>query len=185
MTGSVPPKSCVFYFATQDPLGLGLSLPTAGESCGDLAAALPAGKGPLPTRVVHQWREFLAADNRCKDQQLKLIAKVHDAPWVVKTAVENFAQLQPVLLGNKLRQNHFKGQNYYEVDIDIGSDPLATTLVGLCQGYSVNVVVDLVWLIQSDDNEYLPEVLLGVCRLCRPDMSDKACAQLHLHGSGG
>ncbi len=41
----------------------------------------------------------------------------------------------PVLLGQKVAQRYFRGDNYFEVDVHVGSSMIASQIVGLCRGY--------------------------------------------------
>ncbi len=40
---------------------------------------------------------------------------------MIKMAVKD----TPTLLGNKLKQYYFKGDNYFEIDVDVGSSSVA------------------------------------------------------------
>ena len=44
-------------------------------------------------------------------------AQIVEGNWVVKRA----AGTTPAILGTKLRQHHFKGDNYLETDLEIGA----------------------------------------------------------------
>ena len=60
-------------------------------------------------------------------------------------------------------QYYFKGDNYFEVDIDVGSSSVAKNVVGLAIGYSKAIVVDIGFCLQGNEEYELPEVLLGGC----------------------
>ena len=42
----------------------------------------------------------------------------------------------PVMLGKKVVQRYFRGDDYLEIDIHVGSSIIATNVVGLCRGYA-------------------------------------------------
>lgn len=44
-----------------------------------------------------------------------------DGNLMIKMAVKD----TPTLLGNKLKQYYFKGDNYFEIDVDVGSSSVA------------------------------------------------------------
>ena len=54
----------------------------------------------------------------------------------------------PTLLGNKLKQYYHKGDNYFELDVDVGSSSVARNVVGLALGYAKNIVVDMGFVLQ-------------------------------------
>jgi len=110
------------------------------------------------TRVAHKF--FFEGDDKFRDKRFKLIPIIVDAPWVVRRTVPS----TPALLGTKLKQHYFHGHNYMELDIDIGSSPLASRIVRLSLGYSKNLVIDLGFVLQGNDVDELPEILLGACR---------------------
>jgi hypothetical protein len=47
--------------------------------------------------------------------------KVVDGNMIIKMAVKD----TPTLLGNKLKQYYFRGDNYFELDVDVGSSSVA------------------------------------------------------------
>ncbi|CAM9860779.1 unnamed protein product [Discosporangium mesarthrocarpum] len=125
--------------------------------------------GKLASRV------FFGEDDTFRDQRLKLIPKaskegregwggIVEGNWIVKKA----AGTTPAILGTKLKQHHFLGDNYLETDIEIGN--VAASVVRLCAGYAKTLVVDMVWTIQGDTPEELPEVALGGVRIVHMDM---------------
>ncbi|CBJ29444.1 conserved unknown protein [Ectocarpus siliculosus] len=59
---------------------------------------------------------FFGDSDAFRDERLKLIPKIVEGNWVVKRA----AGSTPAILGTKLKQHHFKGDNYLETDLEIG-----------------------------------------------------------------
>jgi hypothetical protein len=47
--------------------------------------------------------------------------QVVDGNMVIKMAVKD----TPTLLGNKLKQYYYRGDNYFELDVDVGSSSVA------------------------------------------------------------
>jgi hypothetical protein len=64
---------------------------------------------------------FFGNDDEFRNNRFKLIPKIVEGNMVVKMAVKD----TPTLIGNKLKQYYFKGDNYFELDIDIGSSQIA------------------------------------------------------------
>ncbi|CAM9570680.1 unnamed protein product [Laminaria digitata] len=111
-------------------------------------------------------RVFFGDSDAFRDERLKLIPKIVEGNWVVKRA----AGTTPAILGTKLKQHHFKGDNYLETDLEIASSSLAANITRLCTGYAKALVVDMVWTIQGNTEEELPEVALGGVRINHLDL---------------
>ena len=56
-----------------------------------------------------------------RNERFKLIPSITVGPWVVKAAVG----ATPVLLGKKVVQRYFRGEDYMEIDIHVGSSLIA------------------------------------------------------------
>jgi len=110
---------------------------------------------------------FNGNDNEFRNNRFKLIPKVVDGNMMIKMAVKD----TPTLIGNKLKQYYHKGDNYFEVDVDIGSSSVARNACGLAIGYSKSIVVDLGFVLQGNEEHELPEVLMGCYSCYRVDMS--------------
>ncbi|CAM9908395.1 unnamed protein product [Scytosiphon promiscuus] len=111
-------------------------------------------------------RVFFGDSDAFRDERLKLIPKIVEGNWVVKRA----AGSTPAILGTKLKQHHFRGDNYLETDLEIASSSLAANITRLCTGYAKALVVDMVWTIQGNTEEELPEVALGGVRINALDL---------------
>ena len=85
---------------------------------------------------------------------------------VIKMAVKD----TPTLLGNKLKQYYYVGDNYFEVDVDVGSSSVARQVVGLAIGYSKSIEVDMALCLQGNEENELPEVVFGGCKCLRSDL---------------
>ncbi|BDA46094.1 probable translocator protein at N-terminal half [Coccomyxa sp. Obi] len=156
---------------------------------GSRAAATPAPEqepaGPNPYTACDPFdvtmMRFLEAEGDPKEVDkrrhgaFKIIPRITEGSWVVKQAV---GQNTPVLLGRKLTTKYFRGPNYIEVDVDVGSSRSAANVVGLVQGALKSLVIDLAVLLEGHCTEELPERLLGTCRLEHLDLS--AAAHLEL-----
>jgi len=110
---------------------------------------------------------FNGNDDEFRNNRFKLIPKVVDGNLMIKMAVKD----TPTLLGNKLKQYYYKGDNYFELDVDVGSSSVARNVVGLAIGYSKAIVVDLGFCLQGNEENELPEVLMGCCSCYHVDMS--------------
>ncbi|CAA7026464.1 unnamed protein product [Microthlaspi erraticum] len=104
---------------------------------------------------------FLKGDDGFKKSRLKLIANIVKGPWIVRKAVGEQAIC---VIGRALSCKYVSGSNFVEVDVDIGSSMVASTIVHLAFGYITTLTVDLAFLIESQTEDELPEKLLGAVR---------------------
>lgn len=113
---------------------------------------------------------FLTNENDSfRDERFKLIPCIVEGPFIVRQAVGS----TPALIGKKLRQPYFRGEQYFEVDIDICSSMVANRVTGLVLGYTKKLVIDLGFVIEGQTPDELPERLFGSVRLKHVDL-DKA-----------
>ncbi|KAF9594814.1 hypothetical protein IFM89_034797 [Coptis chinensis] len=103
---------------------------------------------------------FINGDDAYRNSRFKLIPYISKGSWIVKQSVGKKA----CLVGQALEINYFRGKNYLELGIDIGSSTVARGVVSLVLGYLNNLVIEMAFLIQANTPEELPEVLLGTCR---------------------
>jgi len=120
------------------------------------------------TPFVRNLRTFLEGDDAERSTIFKLIPRIEKGSWVVRQAV---GQNTPVLLGRKLTTKYFVTDNYVEVDIDVGSSSTASATVGLVQGAVKGLVIDMAIVLQGNNEDALPESLLGTMRLNHLDLS--------------
>jgi hypothetical protein len=64
---------------------------------------------------------FYGNDDHERNNRFKLIPKIVEGNYAVKFAVKD----TPTLLGNKITQTYFKGDNYFELDVDVSSSSVA------------------------------------------------------------
>ncbi|KAK9126033.1 hypothetical protein Scep_014879 [Stephania cephalantha] len=104
---------------------------------------------------------FVNGDDSFRNSRFKLIPYISQGSWIVKQSVGKKA----CLVGQALEINYFRGKNYLELGVDIGSSTVARGVVSLVLGYLTNLVIEMAFLIQANTEEELPEFLLGTCRL--------------------
>ncbi|OMO98724.1 hypothetical protein CCACVL1_04086 [Corchorus capsularis] len=110
---------------------------------------------------------FVNGDDAYRNSRFKLIPYISKGSWIVKQSVGKKA----CLLGQALEAHYFRGKNYLEVEIDVGSSTVARGVANLVLGYLNNLVVEMAFIIQGNTQEELPESLLGTCRLNHLDVS--------------
>lgn len=136
--------SAVFYFATKEDEAL--------------------QPGSLLYRFVH-------GDDNFRNARFKIVNRIVKGPWIVKAAVGNYAAC---LLGKALKCNYFVGDNYLEIDVDIGSSAIASAILHLALGYVTAVTIDMGFVVEAQAEEELPEKLFGAVRVCQMEMSSAA-----------
>lgn len=117
-------------------------------------------------------RRYLSAEetDEFRNNRLKLIPNIVEGPWVVKSAVGK----TPAIIGNKLTTTYYRGKNFFEITIDVGSSYIASGIWGLVSSYIASLVIDLGLVIQANEVEDLPEHIFGVIRVAHIDLTDKA-----------
>ncbi|KAM3232017.1 hypothetical protein P3L10_017376 [Capsicum annuum] len=110
---------------------------------------------------------FVKGDDAYRNSRFNLIPYISKGPWIVKPSVGKKA----CLVGQALEINYFRGKNYLELDIDVGSSTVARGAVSLVVGYLNNLVIEMAFLVQANTPEELPEYLFGTCRLNHLDVS--------------
>jgi len=96
----------------------------------------------------------------------KLIPRIVEGNFVVRKAVGS----KPTILGRKIKHYFIRGDNYFEIIVDIASDPVAQRIVKLVLGYTKTLVVDMMFLLEGISQEYLPERVFGGVRLKNIDL---------------
>ncbi|KAG6587164.1 START-like domain [Phytophthora cinnamomi] len=110
--------------------------------------------------------DFLEGSDEFRNERFKLIPCIVEGSFIVRQAVGS----TPALIGKKLRQPYFRGKQYFELDVDIGSSAVANRVVGLVSGYTKKLVIDMGFVLEGQNPEELPERLFGSVRLVHIDL---------------
>ena len=110
---------------------------------------------------------FFGDDDTYRDARFKLTPRMLDSNWVVRKAVGQ----RPAVLGKQLKQWYWRGADYLEIDIDIGSSQIAAGVVRLCGGYAKALVVDISFVIEGKRDDELPEQILGTIQIRNLDVT--------------
>lgn len=90
---------------------------------------LPHDKKAMIKLLKNFWN---GNDDYCNDR-CKLIPTIIEGNWAVKMAVGQ----KPVILGKKVTQRYFRGNGYFEIDIDLSTSVVATHILGLVSNFLV------------------------------------------------
>ena len=112
---------------------------------------------------------FFGDSDEFRDNTFKLIPRIVDGNFVVRKAVGS----KPTILGRKLKQHYIRKPRYFELIVDIESDAIAKKVVALSVGYAKSLVVDMLFLLEADSEETLPERALGGVRIKNLDFKKR------------
>ncbi|KAL2548195.1 hypothetical protein Fot_09725 [Forsythia ovata] len=112
--------------------------------------------------------QFIHGSDAFRNSRFKIVSKIVKGPWIVKNTVGNYSAC---ILGKALNCYYHKGPNYLEIDVDIGSSAIATTILRLALGCITAVKVDMGFLVEAQLEEELPERLFGAVRICQMEMN--------------
>ena len=96
--------------------------PPASPALSPLASPAPSStrrsSSWLPTDIIWPGAEDRGAlpPTDFRNERFKLIPSITAGPWVVRAAVRN----TPALLGKKVVQRYFRGDDYLEIDVHVG-----------------------------------------------------------------
>jgi hypothetical protein len=114
-------------------------------------------------------RFFFGDCDEFRDRTFKLIPQIVEGNFIVRKVVGS----TPAIMGKKLRQLYVKSDRYFEVILDCGSSPVATGVIRLSLGYAKTLVVDMGFLLEGDEDEYLPERIFGCVRMKNIDFGPR------------
>lgn len=112
---------------------------------------------------------FFGDSDEFRDRTFKLIPQIVQGNFIVRKAVGS----TPAIMGKKLRQLYVKSDRFMEVVLDCGSSPVATGVIRLSLGYAKSLVVDMGFLFEGDEDEYLPERIFGCVRMKNIDFGSR------------
>ncbi|XP_078443871.1 enhanced disease resistance-like protein (DUF1336) [Wolffia australiana] len=125
-----------------------------------------AADDPLPpSSLLHC---FVHSDDAFRDARFKLVNRLVRGPWLVRAAVGGHSAC---LLGRALRCQYRRGENYLEIDVDIGSSAIANAILHLALGCVSAVTIDMGFVVEAQEEDELPERLIGAVRISQMEMS--------------
>eukprot|EP00980_Cylindrotheca_fusiformis_P030701 scaffold25278_cov132-Cylindrotheca_fusiformis.AAC.2 len=124
------------------------------------------GKTPFG-RVM---RKFIFGDSdQFRNDTFKLIPRIAEGNYVVRAAVG----AKPSIIGKKIKQYYIRGDRYFEMVVDISSEPMAQRIVKLALGFAKSLVVDMMFVLEGTDEDTLPERIFGGVQLRGIDFEKK------------
>jgi len=136
-----------------------------------VATFYPVLKPDEDSPAYRCWRRFLDGDSQYRNQRLKIIPYAVEGPWIVKKTVGS--KPIPTLIGNKLtctwRDN--LDSRCLELYCDINSSIAANTILGVVKNACKTVVLDFAFLVEGQEEDELPERIIGIFRINRVDLN--------------
>ncbi|TYZ64360.1 hypothetical protein PybrP1_000272 [[Pythium] brassicae (nom. inval.)] len=144
---------------------LNIALPTATNTCLVAYWLVPklrdavadAARDPARNFERLLWAFCNAEDDDFRTRRFKLIPDFANAPWVFQQLVPS----RPAITGTKLTQHYFRRHNYFELDLDVASSTIASSIGSLCCSWATYLDVRVFVTIQGEAEDELPERVLG------------------------
>ena len=73
-------------------------------------------------------------------------------------------------MGQKLDHFYYRGDNYFELDVDISDRPVARNLTGICVGYAKNMILEMALILQGEQETELPESVMATVAVSHADV---------------
>ncbi|CAA7408233.1 unnamed protein product [Spirodela intermedia] len=153
-----------------------VNLQIPGRECHSAVFYFAAEEPIPPSSLLYR---FVHGDDAFRNSRFKIVNRIVKGPWIVKAAVGNYAAC---LLGRALRCEYHRGENYLEIDVDIGSSAIANAVLHLALGYVTAVTIDMGFVVEAQEEEELPERLIGAVRVAQMEMSSASFVETR--GSG-
>jgi len=109
-------------------------------------------------------RDFVELGDQYRNKRFKVLPSVVEGYFVASQAIGK----SPVIVGKQLSVDYFSGKNYFEICVDLSKSRIACDLFEAIRSYASSLVVDIGFVIEAQENEELPEILLGGVRLVKP-----------------
>ncbi|GBG29452.1 Protein ENHANCED DISEASE RESISTANCE 2-like [Hondaea fermentalgiana] len=119
------------------------------------------GEDPKLDKVFSNW---LAASDEEKSAKLKYCPQFSQTSTHLLKTIDALGGQRPVIIGKKLTASYYRGENYVEIDLDVGSSTVASMLNGIALKSSGHLVVDEAVCIEGQSEEELPERALFAVR---------------------
>jgi len=113
------------------------------------------------------WWKFCEGTDEFRNQRFKCYPRIIDGSWSLKMMVPNV----PTLLGQKVPVAYFKGRNYIELGIECDNNYLAKSILRIAFPISKSLVIDQCYILQTDTEEELPELVFAGVRYTKIDLT--------------
>ena len=166
------PWTFVFQFMNPGPpyVSIALYFRPSGKLSGMTLPQLMAVEAG--TSFGRTLERFLNGDDAGRSAKFKAIISLLNAPWTLRQVVPR----RPVILGKKVNLTYHRGDDYFAIDMEVGSSRLCDRIYRSLKWCSKHSVEEIVFMIESQEEDELPEKALGAVKLTHVD--EDACVNL-------
>eukprot|EP00928_Gymnodinium_smaydae_P053889 TRINITY_DN37782_c0_g1_i1.p1 TRINITY_DN37782_c0_g1~~TRINITY_DN37782_c0_g1_i1.p1 ORF type:complete len:473 (+),score=74.70 TRINITY_DN37782_c0_g1_i1:68-1486(+) len=118
-------------------------------------------------RLFQKFREMSDEDRKSR---LKILLKVVEGPWIVKSGVPD----RPGVVGRKIDIKYFQAHDHLEASINCISSSAGRRLVSLLTGAAKHFAMEIFVIVEGQSEEELPERILGTLSIHHGDLSKVA-----------
>ncbi|GBG29447.1 Protein ENHANCED DISEASE RESISTANCE 2-like [Hondaea fermentalgiana] len=145
---------------------LNFAVPLGGGEGVNMVAYFAKRRGVKDAKFDRMLEKFISADDAYRNSRFKIIPSVPEGYFIARRAIGS----KPAILGRKIQTDYYRGDNHFEVCVDVGSSTVAESLMGVVKSYATSMVLDLAFLFESTAEDELPERILGATRFHHPIM---------------
>lgn len=159
------PWTFVFQFMNPGPPYVSIAAyfrPTGAREGMSLSRLLEREKG---TPFGNALARFVDADKPERDRKFKMVCALMSAPWALRSVVPR----RPVILGKKTELRYHRSEDHMEIDFELAASPFMDRTYRALKWASRHSVEELVFMIEGQREDELPEAILGAVRLDRVD----------------
>lgn len=118
---------------------------------------------------------FVDGDDKSRCEKFKVIPRLVESHWLLKAAC---GRIKPILYAKKLTHRFVRKENYFEIMCDTASSQIASKLASMAASTCQQMTFDMAILVEGTTEHRLPEQILGIFQLGKPDL--KNCRTVHL-----
>lgn len=107
------------------------------------------------------FEELIDGSDEQRMSRFKYLPRLDVAPQMVLKGVKLLGGEKPTMLTKKLTPSFYRGDNYFEVNIDIASSKVANMVAGLILPKVNKVVVSHGFILEGHSERELPEKLMA------------------------
>jgi hypothetical protein len=108
-------------------------------------------------------------DDDFRNRTFKLIPRIVEGNYIVRKAVGT----KPSIIGKKIKQYYIRSDRYMEMIVDISSDSIAQRIVKLALGFARTLVTDIMYVLEGNSCDTLPERIFGGVQLRGIDLHSR------------
>jgi len=117
-------------------------------------------------KLLHRFMSDDMTDQE-RSKRLKVVPRMIEGPWVTKMVVGQ----TPAILGKNIPLDYYKRPNDFDVSICISKSSAAQSIVSVLKPAAAAIAIELIFIIEGQAPDELPEDVLGGFRITHADLS--------------